>query len=109
MIGLTPPISGAAPADKRIRGAPLAAYWFILQRGLLGFVEFTELKSTAIEKGLDINERTARYTIQILVSAGYLEEGARSHPTAPGRYRLRWGGGSVLPNSSGEFLASRVP
>ena len=105
---MTPPRALEAPGDLRVRGAPLAAYFHILHRGLLGFVEFAELKSSAIEHGVRINERTARLAIRKLVECGYLEEGARAHPTAPGRYRLRWaGGGSTVPNSSGARIAQR--
>jgi hypothetical protein len=93
-----PPIARFAPGDKRVRGAPLAAYWFLLQSGELGFVEFTELKASVVERGVHVDERTARFAIRRLVERGYLEEDERAYVSAPGRYRLRWGG-RPLPNS----------
>jgi len=103
-----PPIAQHAPGDLRIRGAPVAVYWYILQSGLLGFLEFTELKSTSVAHGVHIDERTARLAIRRLVACGYIEEQLpRPHPTSPGRYRLRWGG-RPMPNSQSRIIARRA-
>lgn len=99
-----PPIARFAPGDKRVRGAPLAAYWYLLQSGALGFVEFTELKASVVERGVHVDERTARFAIRRLVQRGYLDEDVRPYPSAPGRYRLRWGG-RPLPNSLAPTVA----
>lgn len=101
---MLPPIARFAPGDKRIRGAALAAYWHILQSGALDFVDFTELKAVVVESGIHVDERTARFAIRQLVARGYLDEEARPYVSAPGRYRLRWGG-RPLPNSSSLTIA----
>ena len=108
MSATTPPAAEHAPGDLRIRGAPLAAYYWLLQSGILGFVHFTPLRSIQVEKGVKLNERTARMAIRTLIACGYLEEARRERPNDPARVRIAWESGSPLPTSSRSTVARRV-